>query len=326
MRIDRRRVRRGLLLGALASVGACSGSDPDPVAAPAPTVVPDPTGPVDDALDAGSEIGADDVPPTTVTAGRPFVVSVSVEGASADLDGSVEVAIDPADPERIDPFGTYAACSGLRRSVGVYSVLVSAVDGPIASISVLTFERIDGPGIHDADVRIERRGGDPIVAVGTVTIADDLRSGSFLGFVADGGSVTGAFRCEGSEAGPEPLDPGVDDGVVDTVEVFVLLRRDRAERVVGLAIDGDDPTADIECPGATGTDAGLLVRVDGDRSVGAVTTFELSDGNAAAMRLRVGDVSFRFDDVTVEADDRRVTATFEAVEDGVTAVGAYSCS
>lgn len=330
MRIDRRRVRRGLLLGALVSVSACSDSDPGPVAATVPvtTIAPAPTTPNDDPDDPDVDPGDDpgDAGTDAASAGLPFAVAVSVAGSSARLDDSLEVAIDPADIDTVDPFGTYAACSGVRRSVGVYSLLVAAVDGPIRSVSVLTFERVDGPGIHAADVRIERRSGAPIVAVGTVTITDDLQSGTFLGFEDDGTSVTGTFTCEGAEAAPTPLEPGDDDGVVDTVEVFVLLRSNGAERAVGLAIDGAGPDVDIECPGATDMAAELLVRVDGDRSVGAVTRFELTDGSAAAMRFRVGGVSFEFDDVTVTADDRRVSGTFEADHDGLSAVGAYSCS
>lgn len=326
MVVSRRRVRRTWAVLAVAGLGAasCSGSS-DPVPAPVATAVPGPT--IEDGEPAtqpdSGEIVDDGAAPV---GGDALIVSMSVEAPTLDVDGAIGVEIDPAEVAELDPFGRFASCSGLRQSVGAYSVLVSEPEGPISSASVLTIGRVAGPGIHQADVRIERRGGEPVVATGTVALDAGLRSGSFVAFDSGGDRVAGSFSCDGSQGSPVPLEAGADDGVVDTVEVFVLLRRDGDERVVGLAVANGSAT-EVRCPGAEGSTNDVLVRVDGGLAVGALTTFELGDGDAAAMRMRAGGESYEFDEVAVLVDDDRTSGTFSASGgDGLTADGAFSCT
>ena len=320
MLVYRRNVRRlSTLVLASSLVAACAGPDDvRPVATAPPDTTLAPTGPDD------AEADRDDTPTAPA---EPQLPTVSVKVAGNGIDTELEVQVDPDDLTDIDPFGRFATCSGLGEAFGNYSVLVSDVDGPIRSVSVLTFDRVDGAGIHDADVRIERQSGEPVVATGTLTIDAGLRSGTFVAFAPDGESVEGEFRCDGDEFAATPLPPGRDDDVVDTVEVFVLLRNGDAERVLGVAVDASTGTAAIECAGAVGATSDLLVRVDGGWSIGAVTTFELTDGEASAMRLRAGGRSFEFASVDVVGDDVRTSATFSAANaDGITVDGAFSCT
>ena len=176
-------------------------------------------------------------------------------------------------------------------------------------------------------MRVELASGDAVTAVGTLTLDDDLRAGTFVAFDSAGEPVRGSFTCDGPDAPPVPLAPGHDDGVVDSVSVFVLLRHDRAERLLGLAVAGSEPGADVECPGAIGATSDLLVRVDGGLSVGAITTFELGNGAAPSMRIRAGGAVFEFADASLEVDPSRTSGTFSAVgAGGVAADGAFACS
>jgi hypothetical protein len=322
-----RRLSAALVMGALIT-GSCSDSGPG--ASPLVTLAPGPDDSTGGASSGGTAPSGDvdvDAASAAPSSSDPFGVSVSVEASFADLDASLNVQIDPAGLAAIDPFARFAACSGLRRSLGVYSVLVSDPDGPFRSASLLTVDRVTRPGTHDADVRVEPRAGDPISAVGTLTIGNDLRSGSFVAFDAAGNSVTGSFRCDGVLEPPSPISPGRDDNVLDTVEVFVLLRQDAAERIIGFAVDATVGTADVECPAAVGAVSELLVRVDGDRSVGAVTTFELVDGPDAAMRMRAGGSTFEFDAAEIVIDGARTSGSFSATSaEGVSADGAFSCT
>lgn len=313
-----RLVRRAVVGFFLVVLAACSGGDDDsgPVVSPATTgddVAT--TQPTDENPESTSDSsGAVGSEPTTQT------VSVSVRSDSIDGEITVEQVGDG------DPFATFGSCSGLRSRVGPYSVLASDTIGPVRSISLLTGAAVDGPGTHDADVRVERAVGDPIVATGTVTLASGLAAGSYLAFTPDGEPVEGDFECSGSQS-PEPLEVGPADGTLDAIEVFALLRQGDAERVLGLAVTSDTaPTA--QCPGAGGgSDDSVIVRVDGDESIGAITTFELTGGATSTMRLRAGGVVYEFDRVEVELDESAASGIFSAsTQSGIAVDGAFRCT
>lgn len=323
----RRRTRRLTVVVATVGLAAAACSDPEPAALPVVTPVPDTTAPAAGDSSSRGRDGAPGSVPGGDDAGPADVRSVTIEIEGLGFDDTVEVAIDPSDLVDVDPFGRFAACSGTNRAFGVYSVLVSTLDGPVRSVSLLTVDRVAGPGVHDADVRVEGATGEPVAAVGTVTIGDDLRSGSFVAFDAAGESMSGSFRCAGPDTSPVPLATGAGGVFGDSVSVFVLLRHERAERILGVAAAGSDPGLDVRCPGASGSQSDLLVRIDGDLSVGAMSTFELGDGASRSMRIRAGGATFEFAEVAVEVDPARASGTFSAVgADGVTADGAFACT
>ncbi len=322
MNAARRPVRRPVRRAVAASVSlllvACSGGGGDdaaPVVSPAATIADDAvaTAPSDDSPDPATS-GASGSAPVAPT------VRVSVRSDSIDGEIVVEQTGDG------DPFGTFGSCSGLRSRVGTYSVLVADTIGSVRSISLLTAGAVGGTGTFDADVRIEPAVGDAIVATGTVTLSSDLAAGSYIAFTPDGEPIEGDFECSGG-TGPEPLAVGSDDGVLDAIEVFALLRRGDAERVLGLAVASDSaPTA--RCPGAEGrTGDTQIVRVDGDASIGALTTFELTRGTTSTMRLRAGGVVYEFDRVDVQLDDGAASGIFAAeTPSGIAVDGAFRCT
>ena len=279
----------GVSAGASAGRGAVESSD-----APAP----------DDARAAGI------VPQWSVS------IDVAAEGLSA---GSVEASVgwtgDPDDVVDDGPFGAYASCSGLRDSLGPYSVFVSGSDD-VDLVGVWTSSRVDAPGIYDAEVRIERAGLAPLTASGTMTILDGLQAGEFLAFGADGGSIEGTFSCSGSEP-PSPLRAGTSGAV----EVFALLRTGDAERIVGL-------TTDEVGTAACRRDGGVVLAVEGDATIGTITAIELDMQAPTSARLRVAGTEYEFADVTVMLDEGTgVSGVFSAVDaDGGSVDGAFRCT
>jgi hypothetical protein len=234
----------------------------------------------------------------------------------------------PLDGDDADPFGRFASCSGLRMFVRTYSVLVSDPDAAVRSVSVITAEAVDGPGVHDAEVRVEPATGAAIVGAGTITLDPGLATGSYVAFGADGASVEGEFACDGGSSEPVPLEVGADDGEIDTVEVFALLRRADEERVVGLTAAGAG-SASIRCPGVGGPDddGDVLVAVDGDSSIGAITAFEITAPPSPTMRLRVGSVDEVFDSPVIDAARGATSGTFQATgDDGISVDGAFRCT
>lgn len=264
----------------------------------------------DAAGDAAAKVGASAGGSVTMT-----VAASGFEGGDVAIDAQVSAAGEAG------PFDEFGSCSGLRDHVGAYSVFVS---GPTGAVSVWTADRVTSAGIYDAEVRVEPVAGAPLIASGTLTVLDGLQSGEFLAFGADGGRVEGTFGCTGAPS-PTPLVVGNSmDGVLESVEVFALVRDGDAERVVGLAIDGAGPA---ECPAAVGGDPSpLVVRADGDARLGAITTFELSAEPTTA-RLRVGAASYEFTDVTLTLEPDGTAGFFAATSpDGTSVDGAFRCT
>jgi len=317
----RRNVPALAAAGCAILIAACAGSE----AVDAPVVT------IADAVAAPAETLAAERDPVEVAVEQaptpPIRVDMTVELESISLDTEVGSEVDPAALESTDPFDTFASCSGGHRAFGPYSVLVSSPGGEVVAASVVTVGLVAAPGIHGADVRIELGSGDVESAAGTVTIAPGWRSGTFVAFGADGGAVNGSFECTGGDPSPAPLDTSDMVGRLDSVEVVALLHRDVAERVVGLAVEtARSPEVAAECPAAGGAagDSSLLVRVDGDQTIGAISMFELTDGGAPTLRLSVGGASYVFDDVVTTITEH--AGTFSATADGLTVDGAFRCT
>ena len=311
-----------LLAGAVA-LAACSGSGDD--SSPATLPPPVTTAPADDAVLApgADEADAGDVD-DAMSAGVVAQWSVSIDVVGDGFaDGSVDASIgwtgDPGAVVENGPFGSYGSCSGLRERVGAYSVFVSGSD-EVDLVGVWTADRVAGAGIYDAEVRVERAGHAPLTASGTMTILDDLQRGDFLAFGPDGGRIEGTFSCSGAEPAV-PLRTGpTDDGAVDSVEVFALLRDGASERVVGLATGA----ADAACVGGSE----IVVGVDGDAATGAITTFQLDGGPpTASARLSVAGADYEFSEVSVSLDDTVTSGAFSGTNaDGISIDGAFHCT
>lgn len=297
--------------------------------------------PVDDGpvTTAGSEstttpTGGEGAAPTSAGRTAPqevYAVSIDVSVGRLELSERLDVSIDPGDHAEIDPFTRFSSCSGSRASIGTFAVTAVDDTAAVRSVSVVTVDRVIGPGIYDADIRVETAEGAVVSAAGTVTLTEDLASGAFEAFEPTGETVSGTFTCDGPSGTPVPLveaGAAADDGRLRTVEVVALLRRGDEERIVGLALDtGEVEAAEAECPGVTGGDGTTLVSVDGGLSVGAITTFELVGDPSTSMRLDVVGASYEVDDVVIDVDDRGAAGTFSGVTaDGITIDGAFRCA
>lgn len=307
------------------TVASCSGDtgpDTAPVEADDDSVDVTTTEPL---TDAGAELAADadaDAPMVDADsdASEGWVVSVEVVAdgfAGPTVDTTATHELDPVAVG--DPFGEFASCSGLRDTVGAYSLFVSGPDD-ISFVGVWTASAVDGPGTYDADLRVELD-GTSYDATGTVTLADGLQRGEFVGFGPAGGNISGRFDCTGTES-PASIELGPDDGVLDTIEVFALLRRGSDVRVVGLATDD---TVLVNCPGASGGGGGttgVVVSARGGAGIGSISEFELL---GTTLELTVGDTGYVFDDVAVDGD--ATAGSFGATSaDGVAIDGAYRCT
>ena len=301
----------GVALAALSTAG-CSGSDTTADTTPDRTVV--------------ATIAA----ATPSTLAEPVITEPEVEPASVRIDvsvGDMSAELTGLLVDSNDPFQNFVSCSGLRATYGTYSVLASVESGAVRSVSVVSAGLVPEPGTHDASVRVEFDSAPAVDALGTLTVGDDRRSGSFVAFDPDGNQVEGSFDCSGGDIDPQPLVVGSDDGVLEAVEVFALLRDGDEQRILGLAtpVDGG---AVVECAGAGGAPEGTLtgVRVEGDGSIGAVTGFELTDGAAPTMRLRAGSVIYTSEFVTRGGADPATAGSFSADANGVAVDGAFRCS
>ena len=308
------RAARWVALVALIA-SACS-SDDGAATAPAPdtTMAAPESSAVGDASADDGEAPA----PTTGPPRESRRVTVTID--SPQLDVSAELAGDAGDAGG-DLFGDFATCSGLRRQVGSYAVGVGQAEGPVRWVSAVTAQRVEGPGSYDADVRVELAGGETIDAIGSLTLSEGLVTGTFAASTPEAELVTGTFECAGDTM--PALVAGDADALAGLVEVVALLQLGAAERVVSVA--SNDPAV-VECPLGAGGQS-LLVRVDGDSTVGTIGGFELRvdpDGTAG-LTLRVGAGEYEFDDVDVEvADGAGIFSAAPVI--GPAVDGAFSCS
>ncbi len=274
--------------------------------------------------DAGTSESAVSVP---VDGDAPlYTVTFDVSVERLDLTERLEVAIDPTELDDVDPFTHFSSCSGLRASISTFTVTAVDSAGGVRSVSAVTADHVVGPGVYDVDVRVESGGADPVSAVGTLTLDQSLRSGSFRAFEATGEAVSGAFTCDGPGDAPVPIvDGGTDDGVLRSVEVVALLRRGDEERIVGLTLDPTEVVAvEAECSGVSGGD--LLVHVDGGQAVGAITSFDLEPEPEPTLRMRVGGASYDVADVALVLDETGSAGSFSGVTvDGIAVDGAFRC-
>ena len=307
-------MRRVVMAVAVLAVAGCSGSDP--TSSTEVTSAPTTTAAVTTTLAAAT--GPADTATSEPAVPASVRIDVDVAGRRAELSGLVA--------ESEDPFGQFVACSGLRESYGTYSVLASTTAGDVRSISVVSDAAITGPGVVEASMRLEFGAAPAIDASGTMTLSDDLQAGSYVMFDAAGTSIEGTFACRGG-ASPQPLEVGEADGVLDAIEVFAILSRGDEQRLLGLAVAAGT-SASIECPGAVtvASDSDFVVRVDGDATTGAISTFELTSGDAPTMRLRAGTADYEFDQVRRGAGDEPTAGTFSAASEGVSVDGAFRCS
>ena len=310
----------------LAVVGCSSGSaEPatkDPIS-PTTTAVGSVSSDAGETGAASSTLPAGDEP----TPVYEVVIEVSVDRLG--LDERLDVAIDPTGLDDIDPFTRFSSCSGLRASISTFSVTAVDDTSTARSVSVVTVEHVTGPGIYDADVRVESVGADPVNAAGTMTLDQSLRAGSFQAFEPTGESVSGTFSCDGPPGTPVPIADGeVGDGVLRAVEVVALLRRGSEERIVSLTLDTEEAAAAAaEGPGVTGDAGDVLLRVEGGQALGAITAVELVAEPSPSLQMRVGGVSYEVEDVVIVDDDSGVAGTFSGVTaDGVAIDGAFRCA
>lgn len=311
---------------ALAVAGCSSGSSEpqDGLASSVPTTVDE---------SAAAKAGSSDAVATTVPdENEPapiYEVAVDVSIDRLGLAERLDVAIDPSELDDIDPFTRFSSCSGLRASISTYTVTAVDDTAPVRSVSMVTADHVTGPGIYDAEVRVEADGLDPVSAIGTLTLDLSLRSGSFQAFEVTGEIVSGSFTCDGPGDTPIPIvdEPG-DDGVLRSVEVVALLRRGAEERIVGLTLDpAEVAAADAECPGVTAVDADVLVRVEGGQAVGAITTFVLESEPSPSLRMSVGGASYELAAVDIALDGSGATGSFNGVtDDGIVIDGAFRCA
>ncbi|HSJ91443.1 MAG TPA: hypothetical protein VK917_05210 [Ilumatobacter sp.] len=306
-----------LVFAAALAVAACSGGGDEPTVAP--TATPAATSPADTVAvaDQPSDDAGDDAALSDVVPQWSVTIDVVAEGFEGEpIDTSVGWTGDPNAVVEDGPFGSFGSCSGLRERVSGYSVFVSGSDS-LDLVGIWTADRVAGAGIFDAEVRVEREGADPLTANGTITILDDLQRGQFLAFGPDGGRVEGSFSCSGAE----PAAPmRSDDAVTDSVEVFAVLRDGDTERIVGLAIDS---SGDVTC--ATDGGSEIVVGVDDDASVGAITAFELGGGPTGAL-LRVAGVAYEFPVVDLTIDEAGTSGFFSGANlDGTSVDGAFRC-
>lgn len=302
-----------------AALTACSGGD-EPIAADdaAASTVASSTTVAEPVRDAGAAVVS-----TTAPAAESEVTSwtvafdVSVTGFEApDIAASTALEFDPADPG--DPFDVSASCSGLRNEVAAYSAFVSG-GADVSYVGLWTSDPLGAPGIYDVQIRVEHDGS-MYDAFGTMTLADDLRSAEFVGFGPSGGEIAGRFRCEGGP-GPVPLVLGAADGDFDSVEVFALLRRDAAIRVVGLATT-ELVLADCPAVGSGDEEGVAAVAVRGGPDIGSITAFEATADRVA---MRAGSTDFAFDvvDLTPAGGAGTISA---AAADGTVLDAAYRCT
>lgn len=300
-------VMAGAMLAACSGSGS-SGTEPGlpPTSSAAPVEVATST-------TLGGEADAATVAPEP---GPTGLVEIVLDSESATIAGELAGSDDP--------FGEFVSCSGLREVFTTYSVLASVTEGELRSVSAVTTTAVVAEGIHDAVVRVEFDDGSVIDATGTMTLLPGFQTGSFIAFDAAGTPVEGSFSCDGPD-GAMPIEIGTADDVLDQIDVFALLRQGQSARLVGFAVSGES-SASTRCPGASGVQSDLVVGVDGDDSIGAITAFELVDGAVPQLSMRVGAVTYEFDEVVLGGSNTGDAGSFSAESGGVIVDGAYRCS
>jgi hypothetical protein len=297
---------------AAAFVSACAGggpaAGPSATTEPATTAVAASTGTDPAGAAAKAEPGnpgttpPQTAPATTVPEPPELVeVQVGVGPTSVELTRQVDRA------ELDDPFGTYAACSGLNGTVGVWALQISDPAAELTAVSILTVPPVTGAGEFPATFRLEWANDAALDAFGSVRLDEGLQSGTFAATDFD---VHGSFRCAGTPS-PEPLGEAAP-------EVYALLQRGPKQRIVSLAAPAD---AAATCPTAV---AGP-VELSGPTRPGSISLFAVGTG-PTSLAIRVGDTDLALDPTATVTDLGRGSGTFHAeTVDGTVIDGAYRC-
>jgi hypothetical protein len=305
MRGMRARLAVGLTAVAAATLAsACSGgatADGTPVTTGPTTTNPPATHPPADRT-ATDPPGTTAAPATTVPEPATLVEAQVGVGPT-----SFELArpIDPAELD--DPFGTYAACSGLDATVGTWALQISDPLAEMTAVGILTVPRVTGPGEYEATFRLEWANAAALDATGSVRLDPGLQSGTFA---ANDFDIHGSFRCTGAPR-PEPLGE-------TAAEVYALLQRGPEQRIVSLAAPTETAAT---CPTAV---AGP-VELRGPARAGSISRFAVG-ASAASLAIRVGDTELALDPGTTVTDLGLGSGTFHAeTVDGTVIDGAYRC-
>lgn len=241
---------------------------------------------------------------STVATTVPPVVASTMEVRLV-IDGKPTVdTVDVADFEDVDPFGSFASCSGLRSAFGAYQMLLSGSEALGGSVQVNSTSNPHDPGTVSANARIESD-AQTVDVQGSLDLSEDFRSGRFLGNTAAGSRVVIEFDCQ-SALQPAPLDR-----TRPYVDIALLMVKNKQRRVLsmGLASPCNDKGIDSEIPAEEGPPAGLSRAVI----------------NPDKLELFVGGKPLKFDQSSVSVTSS-TAGTFNATTaDGAKITGAYSC-
>lgn len=212
--------------------------------------------------------------------------------------------IDVGKAKGADPFGKFASCSGLRTSFGAYQMLVSGSEALGGAVQVNATSNPHDAGPVPASARLESELA-TVDIDGTLDLADDYRSGRFLGTTAGGSRVVIEFDCESPNA-PAPLDR-----TRPYIDVALLMVKGNQRRVLSLGL--------IEPCG----NGGVKGKVPADEgSAGGLSEVDIAPDS---LSLFVGGTALELAQSSVAATSA-TTGTFAATTaDGATITGAYSC-
>ena len=295
----------GLLFGACSGADTADTADDKRTTAVATTVTPTESSPAPAAAKAATDAATttrSSAPVTTAPAPDEIVdVQVGVGPTTAELTRHVDLA------ELDDPFGTYASCSGLNATVGVWALQISDPAAELTALSILTVPPVNAPGDFPATFRLEWNNAAALDATGSVHLDEGLQSGTFSATDFD---VHGSFRCVGAPR-PEPLGEAAR-------EVYALLQRGPEQRIVSLAAA---PATGATCP----THVAGPVELSGPTEAGSISRFAVGT-DAAALAIRIGDTDLTLDPAATVTDLGPGSGTFHAeTVDGTVIDGAYRC-